>query len=570
MKKLLATKYWWIVLLALLVLVNYAASYLTVRADLTEEKRFTLSRPTKKMLKGLDGQINITVFLEGDLPKDFKKLRNSTTELLQEFKEIARGNIKYSYEKPGAGLNDSAKTYFLDSLARLGIRPYTIQAQVKEGEGSEERQVVPGALVTYKDRVLAVDLLGGQSSDLDENSINRVEATLEYKFASTINKITKDTVPMVGYLTGNGEPVSYNVYDLIGNNLKRNYAFSIFNIDSFPVIPAVFSAMVITKPTQKFTDEQKLKLDQYTMHGGKLLWMIDNLYAEMDSLERSQNEFIAFDRGLNLEDLLFKYGVRINLDLVEDINCDGYPSVIGTQGGKPQIKVLPFNYFPLLANYNNHPIAKNLDYVVSQFPNSIDTVKAEGIQKTILLATSDATKILSSPAKVSFTELATQANIATFNQKNVPVAVLLGGEFHSLYANRVSGAIRDSLAKGGSQFMPQTAASNKMIVIADGDIALNAVTKNDGALQMGVNPYTKYKYANSEFVMNCVEYLVDNSGILETRSKDLTLRLLDKKKLEAEKTKWQLINIIAPLLLVILFGGIYQAMRKRKYSNARS
>ena len=566
MKKILAAKYWWIPLIVLLVLINAIASYFSVRADLTAEKRFTLSQPTLRMLKSIDGQVNIKVFLEGDLPKDFKKLKNSTSELLQEFKEAGRTNLKYSFEKAGAGLNDSAKTYFLDSIARLGIKPYTIDAQVKEGEGAEQRQVVPGALVSYKDRVIAVDLLAGQNSELDESSINRVEATLEYKFANAINRITKDTVPLIGYLTGNGEPLSYNVYDLIGNNLKKNYAFNILNIDSVASIPAVFSTMIITKPTQKFTDEQKLKIDQYVMHGGKLLWMIDNLYAEMDSLERSQNDFIAFDRGLNLEDQLFKYGVRINLDLLEDINCDGYPSVIGSTGGKPQIKVLPFNYFPLLANYNNHPVAKNLDYVVSQFPNSIDTVKADGIRKTILLATSDATKILSTPAKVSFTELATAANIAGFNQKNVPVAVLLEGKFNSLYTNRLTNALRDSLRATGNEFMAQGNAANKMIVIADGDIALNAVTKNDGPLQMGVNPYTKYKYANSEFVMNCIEYLSDNSGILETRSKDLTLRLLDKKKLETDKTTWQLINIIVPLLLVLLFGGLYQFVRKRKYS----
>jgi len=566
MKKLLASKYWWIGLLALLVLINYITSFFTLRADLTQEKRFTLSSATKKMLSSIDGQVTITVFLEGDLPKDFKKLKNSTTDLLEEFKGVAKSRIKYLYEKPGAGLNDSAKTYFLDSLATLGIRPYTIDAQVKEGE--EQRQVVPGALITYKDRVMAVDLLGDQNvqNGLDESSINRVEATLEYKFANVINKIVKDTVPLVGYLTGNGEPLSYNVYDLIDKNLKRNYHFNIFNIDNFPAIPAVFSAMIITKPTQKFTEEQKLKLDQYVMHGGKLLWMVDALYAEMDSLERSQNDFIAFDRGLNIDDILFKYGVRIQPDLVEDVTCDGYPSVIGTTGGKPQIKILPFNYFPLLANYNNHPIAKNLDYVVSQFPNSIDTVEAAGIQKTVLLATSNATKILNTPAKVSFTELATEANIGSFNQKNVPIAVLLEGKFHSLYNNRLSAAMRDSLNVAGTQFMPQNIADNKMIVIADGDVALNAVTKNEGAIAMGTNPYTKYKYANSEFIMNCVEYLVDNSGILETRGKDLTLRLLDKKKLEAGKLKWQLINIIAPLLLVIIFGSLYQFIRKRKYS----
>ncbi|MEP7277079.1 MAG: gliding motility-associated ABC transporter substrate-binding protein GldG [Bacteroidota bacterium] len=569
MKKILATKYWWLILLALLVLVNYAASWFTVRADLTAEKRFTLSQPTKKMLKQVNGQVNITVFLDGNLPKDFKKLRNSTTELLQEFKEIGRSNIRYVFEKPGAGLSDSAKTYFLDSIARLGIKPYTIDAQVKEGEGSEQRQVVPGALVSYKNRVMAVDLLAGQNSDLDESSINRVEATLEYKFANAIHKLTRDSVPLVGYLIGNGEPLSYNVYDLIERNLKPNYAFRIFKLDSFPSIPAVFSAMIMVKPTEKFTDEQKLKIDQYVMHGGKILWMIDQLYAEMDSLRRVQNDFIAFDRGLNLEDILFKYGVRINQDLVQDITCARIATTIGEAGGKPQVQPLNWTYFPLLTNYNNHPIAKNLDYVVAEFPNSIDTVAAPGIRKTILLATSAESRILSSPAKVSWNSIQTEEDLKKFNGGNIPVAVLLEGQFNSLFTNRLGTDMRNRLTGIGEPFTAQTGTPGKMIVIADGDMALNPVTQTDGPLQMGmpeVYPAFRYKYANSEFIMNCIEYLVDNSGILETRSKDLTLRLLDKKKLETDKAKWQLINILAPLLLVIVFGSLFQFMRKRKYS----
>jgi ABC-2 type transport system permease protein len=318
------------------------------------------------------------------------------------------------------------------------------------------------------------------------------------------------------------------------------------------------------KPTSKFTDGQKLKLDQYVMHGGKLFWMVDRLYAEMDSLVRSQNEFIAFDRGLDIDDILFRYGVRINPDLVQDLNCDGYPAVIGNQGGKPQMQVLPFNYFPLLSNYTGHPIAKNLDYVVSQFPQSMDTVGAAGIRKTILLASSEASRILSTPAKVSFQELATAANKDRFNQRNIPVAVLLEGKFNSLYTNRLGIAMRDSLNAINMPFSAQS-PDNKMIVVSDGDIALNAVTRNEGPLPMGMNPFTKYKYANGEFIMNAVEYLVDNSGILETRAKDLTLRLLDKKKLEDERSKWQIINIALPLLLVILFGAVYQFIRRRKY-----
>lgn len=569
MKKILATKYWWVVLLAVLLLVNYAASFFTVRADLTAEKRYTLSQPAKKMLKGINGQVNITVFLEGDMPKDFKKLSNSTRELLQEFKEIGRSNIKYIFEKPGAGLSDSAKAPFLDSLARLGIKPYTINAQVKEGEGQEQRQVVPGALIAYKNRVMAVDLLSGQNSGLDESSINRVEATLEYKFASAIHKLTKDTVPMVGYLTGNGEPLSYSVYDLIERNLKPNYAFHVFNLDSFPSIPVVFSAMIIAKPTQKFTDEQKLKIDQYVMHGGKVFWMVDQLYAEMDSLRRSQNEFIAFDRNLNLEDIFFKYGVRVNQDLVQDLTCAKIATAVGDAGGKPQVQPLQWPYFPLLSNTSNHPIAKNLDYVVAEFPNSIDTVAAPGISKTILLATDTSSRILNTPAKVSFNSIQTEEDFRKFRGGNVPVAVLLEGKFNSVYNNRLSTAMRDGLNAIKEPFLPQAAEPGKMIVVSDGDMALNLVTQNEGPLRMGIPeayPAFRYTYANSEFVMNCIEYLVDNSGILETRSKDLTLRLLDKKKLDAEKTKWQLVNIIVPLLLVILFGTVYQFIRRRKYS----
>ncbi len=565
MKKLLATKYWWLLLLIGLVLINFAASFIHARADLTAEKRYTLSAPTKKLLANLPDQVAITVFLDGDMPASFKKLRNSTQDLLNEFKEIGKTNIRFKFEKAGEGLPDSSKAYFLDSIARLGVKPYTINAQTKEGEGAEQRQVVPGALIAYKGRATAVDLLSGQSSGLDEGSINRVEATLEYKFASAIQKVTADSVQVVGYLLGNGEVFSERIKDLIDNNIRKKYGFAFLPIDSVPAIPKVFNAIIINKPTQKFTDDQKLKIDQYVMQGGKVMWMIDNLYAEMDSLQRVQNQFIAFDRGLNLDDLLFKYGVRINLDLVQDLNCDKIPSVVGDVGGKPQIKLLQWPYFPLLSSNTDNPISKNLDYVVSQFPNSIDTVKAPGIRKTVLLTTSDASRILSTPAVVAWNSIQTEDDIKKFTKSFIPVAVLLEGKFNSLYTNRATGAIKDALDAAHETFQAQNVTDNKMIVISDGDIAMNFVTQNEGPLPMGMNPYTKYKYANSEFVMNCIEHLVDNSGILETRGKDYTLRLLDKKKLEEGKTTWQLIAIVLPLLLVIIFSGLYQFLRKRKY-----
>jgi len=568
MNKLLSSKYGLLFLLIIILVVNFIASQWHYRLDLTEEKRYTLGKPVKKLLRSLDEKVNIDIFLEGDMPAGFRRLANTTKELLENFKEIGKGNIHFIFKKPFEDLGDSAKAGFMDSLQQLGLSPMNVKAQTKEGEGQEQRFIYPGAILSYKNRVTAVDFLQGQSAVNGINSLNNAEALLEYKLANAIHKITLDSVPVVGYLLGNGEPFNESVYDLVQRNLKKNYGFAFLPIDEVKAIPPVFNAIMIVKPTQKFTEEQKLKIDQYIMHGGKVMWMIDNLYAEMDSLRRVQNEFIAFDRGLNLEDQLFKYGVRINQDLVQDLICDKSPSVVGAVGGKPQIELLPWPYFPLLSNNNGNPIARNLDYILSQFPNSIDTVKAPGIKKTILLTTQESSRILNTPAIVSWNSIRNQEDLKKFNQSFIPVAVLLEGKFNSVFSNRLGKAMSDSLTAINQPFVAQSTGDNKMIVVSDGDIALNAVTKQEGSLQMGMNPYTKYKYANTDFMMNSIEYLVDNSGMLELRSKDYTLRLLDKKKLDENKTKWQLINIILPILLVIVCGFVYQYIRKRKYQQA--
>ena len=364
MKSLSEKKYDWLYMLGLILVINWLAAAWHFRLDLTEEKRYTLSEPTKKMLKDLKEQVTIEVFLDGEMPAGFKKLANSTKEMLQDFKEYGKGNIQFKFRKPLEGLDDSARAEFMDSLQRMGLSPMNVKAQVREGEGKEERLLYPGALISSNGKLTAVDFLQGQSAVNGINSLNNAEALMEYKLASGIHKVEQESIPVVGYLLGNGEPWTYNVYDLVEHTLKRNYGFAFIPIDSFRTIPSVFSAIFIVKPTIKFSTDQKLKIDQYIMHGGKVIWLIDNLFAEMDSLQRSQNEFIAFDRGLNLEDILFKYGVRINQNLVLDANCDRIPSQVGQVGGKPQIELLNWPYFPLLSEYSNHPIAKNLDYVL--------------------------------------------------------------------------------------------------------------------------------------------------------------------------------------------------------------
>lgn len=561
------SKYWWVHGILILVAVNYLASLVHYRIDLTAEKRFTLSPATKKLLAGLDDRVAIDVLLAGDLPADFRNLRNQAEELLREFREIARNNIQVGFARPGEGIEGTEKEALLRHLDSIGIRPTNVKVQIKAGESQSESLVYPAALVSYQGKTVPIDLLQGQDLSGGISTLNTAAALLEYKFASAIQKAVQQEPAIIGYLIGNGQPLSYNVYDLIEHVLKPNYGFGFVPIDSVPVIPLDFDAVVIVKPTTPFSDQQKLKLDQYVMHGGKLIWMIDNLYAEMDSLMRTQSDFVAFDRGLNLEDQLFRYGVRINADLLQDLECDKLPLAVGNFGDQPQMQLVPWPYFPLLSSYSDHPIAKNLNRVLSIFPNSIDTVEAEGIQKTILLASSANSRTLSTPAIVSLNSVRTEEDVQTFNKHHLPVAVLLEGKFSSLYANRISSAMADSLANQYHQpFLRAAEAENKMIVISDADIAANVVTQTEGPLAMGTNQFTRVQYANRDFLLNCIEYLTNPSDILSTRSKTLALRLLDPARIKQEKTNWQVLNTGLPVLLILIFAFIYQFIRNKKYA----
>lgn len=566
MKKILKSRYAWVLVLLLLVVINWLASQWHNRIDLTAEKRYTISDATKNLIRSLEHPVTVTVFLEGELPAGFKKLAGSTRDMLQEFREIGGNKIQYYFRQPGEGLNDTLKMELIDSLQQMGINPTNVRAQVKQGEGQEQRLVYPGAIVEYDDRVLGVNLLAGQSSVDGLNSLNNADALLEYKLAGAIDKLKRDTVPVIGYLTGNGQPQNFEVYDLIQNTIKKEYGFSALPIDSVPVIPDILDALLVVKPRQVFSDAQKLKLDQYVMHGGKIVWLIDNLHASLDSLQRNQSSFIAFDMGLNIDDLLFKYGVRINPDLLQDLNCSQIPFDVGSIGDKPQFQLLPWTYFPLLASPNNNPIAKNLDYVMAQFPQSIDTIESANIRKTILLASSAQAKVSSTPARVDVNSAKTEEDRNTFNKAAIPVAVLLEGRFNSLYANRISNATKDSLANLYKQPF-KASGENKMIVISDADIVTNGMSQQEGPLQMGENTFTRYKYANKEFFTNCIEYLVGNADILETRGKDYTLRLLNKQKLETDRNFWQWINIGLPIALIVIFAFVYTALLKRKYQS---
>jgi ABC-2 type transport system permease protein len=563
-KKIGNSKFGLPLIILLLIAVNWLTSLYHTRIDFTNEKRFTLSKPTKKILKNLDEPVIVDVFLKGEFPSGFKKLANSASEILSEFKEVAGNNFQYNFISPDDEVAGSTVKWG-DTLSALGLYPINLKSQLKAGE--QQQLLYPVALVHYKENVLPVALYNGSSKAITFSEINSAEAMMEFKFADAIHKLAQPEKPMVAYSTGNGEPGDVRSYDLANNVLLKEYNLKTLNLNTQAVIPDTFKLLLIVKPAIKFTDEEKLKIDQFVMRGGKLLLFIDKLEAELDSLKSMNNQVVAYDRNLGLDDLLFKYGARINNDLLMDLQCDYLPFVTNGSG---QMEFLRWNYFPLFESKSNHPINKNIGLVSGQFVNSVDTVEAEGIKKTILLSSSPNSRIIATPAIISGKENVNAPEDDKFKKANIPVAVLLEGKFQSLYNNRLSQAMNDSLQQYGYDFLPQSFTEGKIIVVADGDMVLNATDKN-GPLPMGVNRYTagtqyEYQFANKDFLQNCLDHLVNQSGLSEARAKDYTLRLLDTKKVTAQKTTWQAINIGAPVLLVVLFAVLYQWRRKRKYT----
>lgn len=571
--KIFASKAWWFWLLLLLFIINYAASVFHARFDLTKEKRYTISKATKDLLKNLEDNVQIDVFLKGQFPAGFKKLANSTNEFLQLMKDRNGSKIHYRFISPQEEIADTPGKTYEDTLIGLGANAINLTVQVAEGQ--ENKRVYPVALMRYKGKQALVNLYSGGKRMITPVEMNSAEALMEYQFAKALDGLITTEKPHVAYSIGNGEPVDANTYG-IQDALKNDYQLGIFDLNKHSKISTDINdktridVFMIVKPTLQFTEEEKLKIDQYLMRGGKLLMFIDNLIAEQDSLS-AVKETVAFDRNLNLTDQLFRYGVRINTDLVMDLQCDYMPFVVGGDMQNPQFEFLKWNYYPLFESKGNHTINKNIGLVSGRFVNSVDTIATPGVNKTVLLSSSADSRIISTPALISLNENKNVPKDIKFNKSDIPVAMLLEGKFTSLYRNRASRSQLDSLTATGSSFLAEGNGIGKVIVVADGDMVLNDVSPKEGPLPMGINFYTvgsqfEYQFANREFLLNCLEYLVNKPGIIETRNKDIVLRLLDGQKVKEQKTTWQFINIALPVVLVILFGWLYQGLRKRKYA----
>jgi gliding-associated putative ABC transporter substrate-binding component GldG len=542
-----------------LILINLAGNFYFHRFDLTADHRYTLSPTTLKIIKEVKEPLIIDVFLKGEFPGEMKKLQSETQQILEEFKAY-NSNIVFQFVNPLE--EDDKKDATIQAFLERGLTPINLTLNDK---GKQTQEVAfPWAIATYHGRSVKVPLLKNvMGASIAEKVVSSVQH-LEYAFTSAFNSVTKPKQKKVAVIKGNGELNDLLMGDFI-KQVKENYFIGTFTLDSVAKKPfetlAVlkkYDLAVIVKPIEKFSDEEKLVLDQFVMNGGKTLWLIDQVNVEMDSLYNESGTTLAFPNDLNLNDMFFKYGVRLNPDMVKDIMAAPITLATGENGSGTQYNQFPWFYSPLVYPTAKHPIVSNLDAVKFEFTNGIDTLK-NGIKKTVLLQSSPYSRLVGAPVEVKLEMVNDRPEQSEFlNKGNIPVAVLLEGQFHSAYENRVLPFKEKSFVNLGK--------TNKMIVISDGDVIKNQLDKNYQPLELGYDKWTNKLYGNKEFMMNCVNYLLDDNGLINIRSKVVNLPILDKEKVYDNYTSAQIISVGLPIIILGIFGLLFTFLRKRKYS----
>jgi ABC-2 type transport system permease protein len=550
-----------LIALVIIVLLNIAGSFVFHRFDLTSEKRYSLSPATKDLLKSLDDVVLVKVYLEGEFPAGFKRLRNETKEMLDEFRAYAGDNVQYEFINPSESTDEKVRNQVYQHLLKEGLQPTNLT--VKEESGKSEKIIFPGAIFSYKGRNASVQLLKSRLGVGPEEMLNSSIQQLEYEFSNSIRKLSKPLKLKIAFIQGHGELDQLHTTD-IAKALIEYYSIKTVRLDENIHALETYDAAIIAKPDSAFSEKDKFIIDQFLMRGGKIMWFIDPVYADMDSLQNKLGMTFGISNPINLDDMLFKYGVRLNDNLVQDLQAAPIPVVTGYSGNQPQQSLFPWYYMPLIVPENVHPIVNNLNAIKFEFASTIDTIGNAGVKKTILLRTSKYTKLLNAPVRISLGIVQQEPKQEQFNKRFEPVAVLLEGNFESVFKNRIPPSIANSSElKFKSESKP-----TKMIVVSDGDVIKNAVSKSTGKVYpLGFDRYTNQMYGNTNFILNSMNYLTDNSGLISIRSRELTLRLMDKEALKTQKTFWQIFNTLLPVVLIVLYGLIQYWLRKRKYSS---
>lgn len=549
----------------IIIMLMFLSQIYFVRLDLTSEKRYTLSPVTKATLKNMPDQAFIRVYLDGDLPPEFVKMRNSIREMLDEFRVYAGDRIQYQFVNPMAGKTPQVRKNMMQELVNKGLQVTNIQATDEEG-GKSEKYLFPGAIITYKNTEVPINLLQNNPGLSAEENLNNSLQLIEYRLISTLHTLASDTVKKVAFIEGHGEFDQYQTAD-ISKELSIFFQIDRGKINGVAGCLDQYVAVIIAGPTQRFSEADKFVLDQYLMQGGKILFFIDGARISLDSLHESAS--VALINDVNLDDQLFRYGVRINPNLIQDIQCALIPVNIAVEGQSPRFAPFPWYYFPLLTPRQDHPVTRTINLVRAEFVSSIDTLAASGLKKTILLTTSSYTKVTNLPNYVSLEQVRNTPRKEEFNRQNLAVAVMIEGNFPSVFRNRML----DGLGiKGSYQFRP-SGQSGAIVVVSDADIIRNDVrfdARGPLISPAGFDRYTNQIFGNREFVVNTLNYLTDASGIIQLRNKEFRLRVLDRNKVRNERTKWQLINTLLPSLIIVTAGILQHFVRRRKYGISRT
>ena len=536
--------------------LNVLANQFFFRVDLTEEKRFTINEATKNLLKNLDDEVYVKVYLTGkSIPSGFKRLENAVHETLDEFQIYGGTNIKYAFIDLNSEYKDEkTRNEKIIELAQKGIPPTNVMAN-EDGKKTQSL-VVPGAVITYKDKEIATLLLKGNKMASPQEVLNQSYEGVEYQLASAIKTLTASQKKKIGIFVNYSKLPAVNQLDLIGA-LRKNYQLYPVDLRQSPTLDGL-DGILVMKPDQPFNDDDKYKIDQFIINGGKALFFIDAV--KVDSVAREGS--VAQVQSVGLEDLLFKYGVRLNPNLIKDAQmCAAIPLDVGNFGNKANIQLVPWQYYPLINTFGKSPIVKNLDAVYTKYVGSLDTVRANGITKTPLLMTSQYTQLLKAPAIMSYNFANKELDASQYKAGVQTVGLLLEGNFESLFKNRI--LPNDPRA---ATFKPSGKAS-KIIVCSDGDIPVNDFDrKQNTPLPLGFDKYSGNTFANKDFVLNAVDYLLDDNGVITARNKEITLRPLDKAALQDDREYWQAINLVVPIVVLVLAGLLKSFLRKKRYA----
>jgi len=549
-----------------ITLTAWVLSLSRIRLDLTEDKRYTLSDQSVKVLKGIKNDIYIQVYLDGEMQIPLKRLKRSVQEMLEEFRIASDRKITFQFINPSASGDEEQREAIFQVLYNKGLIPVRAHYTDDAG-GTSQRLVFPGMIINYDGIEVPVNFLkNNQALSYEQNILHSIEG-LEYEMIQTIATVSSDTIHKVAFLEGHGELSEVEVAD-ITLNLSKYFTIDRGVINGIHGILDQYSAVIIAAPDEQFSEADKFVIDQYIMNGGKVLWLLEQVYVNRDSL--SFGETAGFYYPLNIEDQLFRYGARINPEVIQDMmDCMLIRLSVTAGGGQRQIVPAPWIYYPLLSPNQNHPVTRNLNKVKGEFVNTIDTVGMDkSIKKTILLHTSDYSRTIAPPMFIKLQEAETVPDAKEFNKSRLTAAVLLEGVFSSAFRNRMPGAfLGESNIQVSNESLP-----TRMIVIADGDIIRNEVQRSGSTeipLPLGQDKYTGQLFGNRDFLLNCVNYLVDQNDLMQLRSREMKLRLLDRAKIKDQRIFWQVLNVMAPVILVILSGLIYHLIRVRTYSKFR-